>query len=580
MKIIVTIVGFILVISNIQAQTFTEMDVNFMDMGRSDVSWGDFDNDNDLDILISGIAGYDGTDEFMTILYRNDNGEFVDINAGLPGLANCHNEWGDYDGDGDLDIIMIGGNPGHILYLFENIDGEFTELSTNLPAYGKDGVVRWDDYDRDGDLDLLLGAYYTTDIFRNDGSGIFTALQAGLPSLNSCMGDWGDYDNDGDSDIIICGNDGAGGYCDVYRNEDGVFVPLGLDLPGLFAGVASWVDVDMSGSLDLFITGYDETLTPLTKMYLNDLGYFYDVYAGVTSMALGAASFGDMDNDGDQDLFMSGNVAGCGNLGGIVYKNDNGTYITTNVPVTGIVRSDADWGDYDNDGDLDLVVSGFTGSSVPYTRLFRNDAGSNQYSYNAPPERGIEGYSSVFDGDEVVLSWDPFSDDHTPSHVLSYNVYVGTAEGLGDVVSPNADIFTGYGFAPGQGNAGASNEFVLKGLSPGTYYWAVQAIDQSAKSSLFSEEQMFTITGTGTTDFNVGDIVVYPNPTTGIITIESYAGVMHEVSILSSEGRIIRTFKSDDIPQSIDLSSNHSGLYVIRWVDEEGMENQKRIMKF
>lgn len=539
-------------------QSFTEISTSIVNMGRSEAAWGDFDNDNDLDLIICGIAGYDGSDDFATILYRNDAGNFVDTQAGLPGVANGYVEWGDYDGDSDQDIILIGGNPGNILYLLNNENGVFTEVNTNLPKYGKDGVATWGDYDNDGDLDLFLAAYYTTDIYRNDGDGQFTPIMAGFPYLISAMGDWSDYDNDGDLDLVVCGNDGAAGTCEVYRNDEGVFTAIDEAFMGLFAGVAQWGDLDGDNDPDLYINGYDETLTPFSKMYINDWGYFFEIPSGITGMALGAGALGDADNDGDMDIFVSGNVAGCGNIGASIYLYDQGAFNVLNVPITGIVRSDGAWGDYDNDGDLDLVVTGFTASSEPYTRIFRNDLGANEYAVNMPPQPNDELSVEIL-GRNVTLQWSDFYDDHSPATAIMYNVYLGTSPGSWDVISPMSDIYTGARFIMHEGNSADALSFEVKNLLPGSYYWSVQAIDQAFCGSEFAAEASFEIVGVGNIENENIGVSVSPNPV--VYIAEFRCENMNKITIYSATGELMFYGISDGKQMSVDMHNWNPGVY-------------------
>ena len=74
-------------------------------VNNSSVAWGDYDDDGDLDILLTG---YDGSNTLVAKVYRNDGGVFVDIGAGLTGVNYSSVAWGDYDNDGDLDILLTG----------------------------------------------------------------------------------------------------------------------------------------------------------------------------------------------------------------------------------------------------------------------------------------------------------------------------------------------------------------------------------------------------------------------------------------------------------------------------------------
>ena len=115
--------------------------------------------------------------------------------------------------------------------------GEFSDIGAGLPGlqYGK---VAWGDYDNDGDLDLLLVGIADPSaslVYRND-SGVFTDIGAGLPGVSFGGGAWGDYDNDGDLDVLLYGDSGLGGYIShVYRNTGGVFSGGAVGLPGMWA---------------------------------------------------------------------------------------------------------------------------------------------------------------------------------------------------------------------------------------------------------------------------------------------------------------------------------------------------------
>ena len=93
------------VVSNRCVVGFTDVGATLQGVRFNNVAWGDYDNDGDLDILL---AGRTNTGSRVSRVYRNDAGIFTDIAAGLTGVDNASVAWGDYDNDGDLDILLTG----------------------------------------------------------------------------------------------------------------------------------------------------------------------------------------------------------------------------------------------------------------------------------------------------------------------------------------------------------------------------------------------------------------------------------------------------------------------------------------
>ena len=208
---------------NLTAQPFVDINAGLIGVRVGSAAWGDYDDDGDLDILING---WDGVEEY-SIVYRNDNGNFIDINAGLiPAAYGSAVAWGDYDNDGDLDILLSG-----------RID--------NVNRISK--------------------------IYRND-SGIFTDINVGLYGLSGSCAAWGDYDDDGNMDILITGWDGTQGNAMIYRNDGGVFTYLNAGLAGITLGSVAWGDYDNDGDLDILLTGIDNSVTWIANIYRNDNG--------------------------------------------------------------------------------------------------------------------------------------------------------------------------------------------------------------------------------------------------------------------------------------------------------------------
>ena len=209
------------------------------------VAWSDFDNDGDLDIIIAGNSSAGP----ITKIYRNDNGIFNDINAGLPGLGQSSVAWGDYDNDGFLDILLTGYTSlGPVSRIYHNNgNSTFTEQSgINLTGV-YNGSVAWGDYDNDGDLDILLTGQLDASansliskIYRNDSNDLFTEQTAiSLVGVQYNSVAWGDYDNDGDLDILLTGRDKSNSlFSSIYRNDNCIFTDINAGLTGVYLGSA------------------------------------------------------------------------------------------------------------------------------------------------------------------------------------------------------------------------------------------------------------------------------------------------------------------------------------------------------
>jgi len=237
--------------------------------------------------------------------------------AGLERVANGATAWGDHDNDGDLDVLLTGVKTFSVVSkIYRNNAGQFEDINASLAGFAN-GAAEWGDYDHDGDLDILIG----TKIYRND-NGNFVELAAQLPVGNAST--WGDYDNDGDLDILLTGSTGTNRTSKIYRNESGRFVDIGAALEGLLYGKALWGDYDNDGDPDVFLTGVIETFETgvrgVTRVYRNAAGGFVDTFMPLLSAGVSSIACGDYDADKDLDLILTGDAGAPGFIG-VVYRN-------------------------------------------------------------------------------------------------------------------------------------------------------------------------------------------------------------------------------------------------------------------
>jgi hypothetical protein len=492
-------------------EQFVSSDQAVRGLQAAAMAWGDFDNDGDPDLLQ---MGQNRSLVSKTVLYENINKTLTEtVQDALAPLQDGDAAWGDYDNDGDLDLAMSGndqaGNRFSLLYeneFDENVSERRLILVGGFAPDLSFGSVDWGDADSDGDLDLaLLGqssdivgglqASFTR-VHVNDGEGGFTDASNDLPGLNNGEARWGDVDNDGDLDLAAVGltvqnevllniyiNDGLGGLSDSNT---------GLD--GLFAGDIAWADYDRDGDLDLAAAGFDQSFFRQTRVYQNDGNGGFSNVTGedIAGTAEGDLAWGDIDNDQDMDLLVTGRDNANNPVLQFV-ENTIGRFDPTApfVPVDlfilqGLIGSAVSLADIDTDGDLDLVSLGQgiqDGRFSPLANI--NDNLEAEFNANLAPSAPVA-LAPEDSGSSVSLSWEAATDDgDPPPGNLTYNLRVGTTSGGHEVIS---------GITPvGSGNVGHGLSRRLDGLASGRYFWSVQAVDAGFAPSAWTPSGSFII---------------------------------------------------------------------------------------
>ncbi|MGA9294073.1 MAG: FG-GAP-like repeat-containing protein, partial [Ignavibacteriaceae bacterium] len=232
---------------------FEDINANITGVVVSSIDWTDYDNDGDLDFILTGdptdpyIVAEDGVNPQLprvriTKLYRNDgNGVFTEVNSDFPGILLGSAVWGDYDNDGDQDLLLCGLD---FIKIYENVKGSFREV---IDYKGYDNKGAWGDFNNDGLLDFCVVSADTfiyqnnshLKIFYNNGYKSFN-----LVTIASSLYYWDvtcrDYDDDGDLDIIFLNGNV------VYQNNgDNNFKRISLP------SALSFADYDNDGDLDI-----------------------------------------------------------------------------------------------------------------------------------------------------------------------------------------------------------------------------------------------------------------------------------------------------------------------------------------
>lgn len=409
--------------------------------------WGDYDNDGDLDLVLTG--GLDSGNAAL-FLYRNEGGALLPVESGIPGVYDGCVDWGDFDNDGDLDLLVTGDHrvaslTQPITRIYRNSNGIFSDLAAGLPDL-QSSRGAWGDFDKDGDLDLFVTGAASSSaisrIYRNDGE-TFTDVAAGLPGTLDGQGSWADVDNDGDLDLLLTGGWSAA-LARLYRNTNGSFSDSGAGLSAVTHGRSSWGDFDNDGDLDLLLTGMLSNV-PSSRVYRNTGGVFTDMVAGLLGVANNPSAWGDVDNDGDLDILLTGYRSG-GNIARI-YRNTGGVFSLEAATLPGGQSGSASWADVDNDGDLDVLLAGGWGTLA--SRVL-----ANQWPQANTPPLPPSSAHVTRDGSSLQVTWTAGADGQTPAAGLGYNVQVGLEGSPQLLVAGMADPVDGRRRVPGLGNAG------------------------------------------------------------------------------------------------------------------------------
>lgn len=358
-------------------------------------AWGDIDTDGFIDLVV----GNEGAD----FLYRNNrDGTFTSI-TNSP-IAESSSDLGnglafaDYDNDGHMDLAVSAYGGSNKVFHNQG-DGTFMKLNSNFATRAEDSGVTWGDFANDGHLDLFFAGdpKPSKRLYRNGANGSFIDVTdaSGFDQRfdYAFAGTWGDFDNDGDLDIAIT-HWLNGGRNSIYRNNGfGVFTKILEGDAGYFFG-AAWGDYDNDGDLDLFIVQGGGSTLGNDVLYRNDGN---GVFTKMTSNGVGplvndrqpggGCAWADYDNDGWLDLYVanpglstSGAESGRRNL--LYHNNGDGSFtpVTTGSLANDVATSTSCiWGDYDNDGFMDLFVANGGHTGRQRDCLYRNNGNSNRW---------------------------------------------------------------------------------------------------------------------------------------------------------------------------------------------------------
>ncbi len=538
--------------------------ISVTDLGQ-EVKFGhisaiDFDGDGDLD-LVTGGETFNGTDNVSNVqmFTNNGTGTFSPISSVLNPLLRPSFDWNDINQNGTLDLLTNGFGPFAGIYTNDGT-GTLTASTITLPQIAPNSAFA--DLNNDGFVDIL--------IFGNNGDGkskiLFSDKVGGFIESNQFDSftfkfdpqvSIVDYDNDKDLDLFITvGDDGGGGrFSKLFVNNNGVFTETAIT--GLFPkgnGSSTWGDYNGDGFADLLLNGdgYNGSGEDADNYRLyknNGDGTFTSVQAfGYRqNMTGGGGAFLDWDNDGDLDIVVTG-WNGTRQATDVYLNNGAGVFAAyaNNASIPGSSEGSVEVGDANGDGHLDLFISGFSGNdwdgagtAAPYNRNIAvvaiNPSTAINLAPTAPTNLTVTG-----NGTQLNFTWSAATDATTPQKSLTYNFYLKDANGKW-FYTPLSNIVTGKTKTAKIGNVQYNKGWIVKGLPDGTYTWGVQAIDNSYVGSVFTSGTF--VIASGILPIRIGEYKAFAEGDGAVIKWESLSEENTDYYLVerSSDGILFET---------------------------------------
>jgi len=683
---------------HLSAQVFTAHESEFTGIFYGDCHWANLNNDSRPDVIISGAEpGFTG----YAAIYQNAADGFTKLtNPTFPNIMYSAIATADFDGNGHQDIIITGTKTGAtstsvFLIYYNNGDGTFNEISDSGITPVNFGSVQAVDFNNDGLVDILVNGQttdsYVTKIYAQESDGDFIEQSSALMGTYFSDTKVFDANMDGLPDLLVTGfNTSFTPDTKLYLNQgDFTFAENNSNLIGAYFSSIDTADINNDGFPDLLITGMSPAFAASTTVYLNDgQANFTVLETEIPGAYSGSARWIDYDSDGLKDIFIIGSDTAGANIAKFYRNNDDLTFTEdteTSNAITGLNMSKAEFADYDNDGDLDLLTVGFDGD-LGITKLYTNnsavpcsdpgntpgDLGCVTFTYQnetktyatvrakdgniwlqqnlgsdniAAFETDDNAFGDLFqwgrwdDGHQkrnattsavtpqpnnptglngagsfltsapewwaagaITDTWEAASPENVtatngcdPCKALGNDWSVPTQQQWTEIIAQETitNIATAYESnlkLPVAGSRLPSGNFNFTGVRG--YYWSKTPSDNveyvkylyysnfivnpnagSSRAQALSVRCVKTPT-LGIGSFTKSEISVYPNPTSGIVNIDTKLAI-EKVNVYNITGQLIQSTKST----TIDLSGAKTGIYVVKIEFENGQSSVHKVIR-
>jgi predicted nucleotidyltransferase len=609
----------------------------FSGVFNSSIAFADIDGDNDLDVLITGT---DSINKPQSRLYVNDSTGNYTLISGTPfdNVDYSSVAFADIDGDSDLDVLITGNIiPGFYvskLYLNDG-SGNYSLISGTPFEEVWHSSVAFADIDGDNDIDVLItGSLFSSCIsklYTNDGSGNFS-LVSGTPFDWVCggSGTFADIDGDSDLDVIIIGSAIQGNIANLYRNDGfGNFnIISGTNLGGVAQGSVAFADIDNDNDQDLLITGLDNLNQATSKLFINDGNGNFSILdsTSLDGVYSSSISFADIDSDNDQDVLITG-LDSLNNKSTKLYTNDgNGNFThVIGTPFDNVAYGSVAFADIDGDNDPDVLITGWNDLNQQISKIYRNNTcisysvdvqnvcdslawinGNTYYTSNYTATDTLTsvngcdsiitlnltiGNSSVIDTITACdsLPWIDgntyYTSNNTATHTLT------NVSGCDSVITLSLTIdtinvsVTQIGATLTANDTGANYQWVFcpsllpisgetnQSFSPiinGLYAVII------SKGACVKTSSCYNINNIGIEETEK-TLLIYPNPTTGKITIQCEN--MEKIELLDITGRIVYKQVVSNNMFDVDISTFNKGVYFIKVTADDAIGVERVVLE-
>ncbi len=542
-------------------------DFPFEDLYYGSVNLEDIDNDNDLDVLLTG-ENHNGENTIK--LYENDgNGDFDELpTTNFTPVGKGNVIFSDVDNDNDVDVVIAGRSSGAITDLYLNSgSGNFTKVTGSPFEELYRVTVAFTDVDNDGDLDILYGGYDVTfqdkcKIYYNNGHGVFDEIS------DVFLGDYfyfevADVDNDNDPDIIATSSIGAGSQIAKLFINDGSGTFLEKE-NSTFFGVGypiAFSDVDNDGDLDVAFAGaynpnHANSITPV-RLFINDGhgDFTQNTEVPFDKTIYTRFAFADVDNDSDQDILITGRNLDVGSIVKL-YKNDGfGNYVEDqSSALEAVTDGGIIFGDVDNDNDQDVLINGSSSSSSRSISLYENDGTGEFNRIDDIPFDGMNTLNTKFVDINSDNYLDVFIAGHNNDGLKIAKFYINQGNGeFKEIYNTSIDGISSGDVAFADVDKDNDQDVLISGFG--------------SSGGVFTKLYMNTTMVGIDENQNENSLKIWPNPTSGKAIIE-FAEEIEDIQIYVRDvlGRIVNQGAFRSI-QEINLEINgDSGIYFVELI--------------